>query len=177
MTSRGWPWSSGGGLLQTKDYARSSIDAGHPHERQGYIDKLIEIRLQRQQEWLEAGRIQLWAIIDESVLTRHVGGTGTIAAQVHHLREMSRHPLVTLQVVPFTTGAHAALHSGSFSLVTVAKPPLEVAYVETRTRIMLQDDPQDVAAHTLLLDHLRAAAVSITDTRQLLDRVSADFER
>ncbi len=44
---------------------------------------------------------KVWAVIDESVLRRPIGGRLVVSAQIEHLLELTKRPHVTVQVVPY----------------------------------------------------------------------------
>ena len=50
---------------------------------------------------------ELWAVVNEAGIRRLVGGAAVMRAQLDRLLEASHQPHVTLQVMPFNTGAHA----------------------------------------------------------------------
>ena len=102
------------GLLQTADYARAVLSAAWVRIEPEEIERRLAVRMRRQE--LAAGRakpLQLWAVLDEAVLRREVGGRRVMRAQLHRLAEAGRQTNVTLQVLPFRMGAHiVALRRG-----------------------------------------------------------------
>ncbi|GGP88700.1 hypothetical protein GCM10010140_18050 [Streptosporangium pseudovulgare] len=61
--------------------------------------------------------MHLWAIMNEGVLRRQVGGERVMKEQLNHLVDISAQPNVTLQVLPYAAGAHAAM-LGSFATLS-----------------------------------------------------------
>ncbi|MDA2810320.1 helix-turn-helix transcriptional regulator [Nocardiopsis sp. RSe5-2] len=163
------------GLLQTADYARAILAAGHPRATEEELDGLQQVRMRRQDNW-EAGESLLWAIIDQAALEKHIGGPAVMHAQVQHLISMTKHPRIDLQVLPNSAGAHAALQTGSFVLLELEKPSMQVIYIEAHTRNLLLDDHKEVTAHRRLLDHLRAAGANTPQTRDLLNDLMKRYE-
>jgi hypothetical protein len=51
---------------------------------------------------------EIWAVLDETVIQRPVGGPEVMHGQLRHLIEVAERPntTVTLQVLPLSTGAH-----------------------------------------------------------------------
>lgn len=163
------------GLLQTEAYARAILTAGKPRATEEEIDRLLNVRLKRQEDWA-ASETLLWAIIDQAALEKHVGGELVMREQVKHLLAMAKHPRVDLQILPNSAGAHIALQSGSFVLLEVDNPKLQVVYIEAHTRNLMLDHPTEVAAHRSLLDHLRATAASTQQSQRLLQEILARYE-
>lgn len=90
------------GLLQTEEYARAILTVAQSDTER--IDKLIDLRSQRQDVLTREPLPDLHFILDESVLHRHVGGTDVAIRQLRHLREMAERPNITIRVVPFNAG-------------------------------------------------------------------------
>ena len=96
------------GLLQTEDYASEvmHVIGGSPSR----VDGLIELRLTRQERTLARGEdLQLFFLIDESVLHRAVGGPNVMAVQIQRLIEARQLPNVGIEVLPFSIGIYRAL--------------------------------------------------------------------
>jgi hypothetical protein len=65
--------------------------------------------------------LRLWAIVDEAALHRQIGGPDVMRAQLVHLIKAASEPPVTLQVIPYSAGAHAG-RPGSFALLDFPNP-------------------------------------------------------
>ena len=110
------------GLLQTEDYARALTTAGYPNATHEETSRRVALRMARQQILTRPDPPRLWAVIDEAVLRRPVGGPGVMRAQFDRLIEATGQPNVTLQVLPFTAGAHPVMY-GMFHLPARSPPP------------------------------------------------------
>ena len=99
------------GLLQTADYARAMHQAGVPEFSPERIDQLIQVRLTRQRSLTKDPPLQLWAVLDEPVLHRLVGGYHVMRDQLQRMVEAALLPNVTIQIIPFSAGAHPAMES------------------------------------------------------------------
>ena len=99
----------------------------------------------RRQSLLNADEApHLWAVVDEAVLRRPLGGIPAMRKQLRHLLEMTERPNVTLQMVPFKLGGHAAA-GGPFSILRFAEPDLpDVVYLEQLTSALYLDKREDV---------------------------------
>src|SRR5262245_22441939 len=102
------------GLLQTEDYARGVTMLGYSNPKE--INRRVHLRMTRQVILERPDPPSLWVVLDEALLRRPIGGTSAMRTQLKHLIEMSQRPNVTVQVVPFKVGGHAAA-GGPFSLL------------------------------------------------------------
>ena len=120
------------GLLQTDAYARAVIRLGHDNAAPEEIDRRARLRMARKQ-LLSGGRPRLWAVIDEAVLRRPIGGYAVLREQVEALVEVGNTANVRLQVMPFDSGGHAA-SGGAFSILRFPHEELpDVVYIEHLT--------------------------------------------
>jgi transcriptional regulator with XRE-family HTH domain len=160
------------GLLQTADYARAILRAIRfdlPPER---IERLVEFRMRRQGLLTDPNPPSLWAVIDEAVLCRMIGGPRVLHQQLKNLIETASLPNVTLQLLPFSGGAHAGL-DGPFYIIRFLEPTdRDMIYFEHTGREHYLDDPETIKLHLSLFDHIRAAALKPDDSiKRLIDRV------
>ena len=70
----------------------------------------------------------MWAILDEAVVRRRVGSVQVMAEQLEHLRAAANTPHVTVQILPFDVGAHAA-EGASFIIIRGPEPSLDVVHL------------------------------------------------
>ena len=75
------------GLLQTEDYARETFRNGPIELDPDEVERLVEVRLARQKILTRDDRPRLWAVIDEAVIRRVVGGTEVMRGQLRHLAD------------------------------------------------------------------------------------------
>ena len=108
------------GLLQTEAYARAVMAAAARSDT-GEMDRQVAVRLERQKRLTAPDAPSLWVVLDEAVLLRQVGGPAVMAGQLAHIGQMAGQPNVTVQVLPFTAGAHPAM-LGSFTLMQFPDP-------------------------------------------------------
>jgi transcriptional regulator with XRE-family HTH domain len=156
-TINAWSLGTIHGLLQTEAYARAiftSAVARSPDE----IDLLVAARMRRQARL--TGSLEFWAILDESVLSRPIGGPTVLRAQLDHLLALP--PAVTLQVVPVGTLWHAGLNC-AFTLMSFSEYPA-VAFVDAVEVDQFVDAPESVARYTLTFNRLRAAGANPTES-------------
>jgi Domain of unknown function (DUF5753) len=107
-------------------------------------------------------------ILNEAVLRRQVGGSATLRAQLEHTIELAQAPTVTLQVLPFSSGAHPATY-GAFTILGFPEAEdLDIVYVEYLTGRAYLEESDEIARYTLVMNHLRARAMSADDSLNLL---------
>jgi transcriptional regulator with XRE-family HTH domain len=161
------------GLLQTEAYTRAVIRAIRPDVTEADVELRVRGRLNRQKLITdESNPPEYWAVLDEAVLQRTVGGPEVMREQLKWLVEAATLPNVTLQVVPFSSGAHAGMEAPFLILGYPEQADPDVVYVENSTSGVYLEQPEDVHRYTLMFDHLRAAALKPDDTVDLVDRTA-----
>ena len=90
------------GLFQTEAYARHIIGTYSQIEpvTPGMIDRLVKVRMRRQQVVDREPGLDLSVLIDESVLQRRVGDERVMYEQLRRLKREADRPNVTLQILP-----------------------------------------------------------------------------
>jgi transcriptional regulator with XRE-family HTH domain len=157
------------GLLQTEEYARALINATAPKIEPDVYEQRVEVRLRRQQLLEQDNRPRYHALLDEAVLHRRVGGAKVMYAQLSKILDAGEKDNITVQIIPFDTGAHAAQDS-NFVLLEFAEPSLSpVIYVEGLTGSRYIDRKADVDQYRETVEQLREVALSPRDS---MDRVS-----
>ncbi|AXK33598.1 XRE family transcriptional regulator [Streptomyces armeniacus] len=160
------------GLLQTEDYAHAVVASGHrtglPDEE---IDRRVALRLERQKLLLAENASQFLCVLDEAALRRPFGSRAVMDAQLRHLAEISERPNVTLQVVPFELGGHAA-ESGAFTLLRFPESDLsDVVYLEQLTSALYVDKRDEVERYDEVLARLVEFSYSPARTRDHLHKI------
>jgi hypothetical protein len=159
------------GLLQTEAYARAVTLLGHPDAGTEEIDRRVALRMTRQRLINGAEATHLWAVVDEAALRRPLGGDQVMRAQLDHLIDMTGSPNVTLQIVPFMRGGHAAA-GGPFSILRFAEPDLsDVVYMEQLTSAVYLDKPEDVDCYLAVMERLCVDAEPATATAGYLAQI------
>jgi hypothetical protein len=158
------------GLLQTEDYARAVTLLGHPAAPGHEVERRVGLRMRRQSLLNSEEPPHLWAVVDEAVLRRPLGGRGVMRGQLEHLLEVTEMPNVTLQVVPFELGGHAAA-GGPFSILRFAERDLpDVVYLEQLTSALYLDKREDVDHYLAVMERLCIDAEPATGIRDTLNR-------
>jgi transcriptional regulator with XRE-family HTH domain len=165
------------GLLQTADYALAIASASLFNERIDQQEKLVSVRMARQQALTREPRsLQLSAILGEAALRQMVGGNEVMVGQLRRLVQIHAElPNVTLQVLPFNTGAHAGVDGGFVVLQFPEPAELGVVYVENLTSGLYVEVPHDVDRYKLVYEHLCASALSPRASIKLIEKVIRDL--
>jgi transcriptional regulator with XRE-family HTH domain len=156
------------GLVQTADYARAVIRLGRPSATAGEVERRLNLRLTRQEALTKPNGPRLWAVIDEAALRRPIGGRQVMRAQFVRLIEAAREPNITLQVVPFRSGGHAA-EAGAFTIMRFPEADLpDVVYLEQLTSALYLDKREDVEKYTEVMERLSIEGESPMRTIEIL---------
>jgi transcriptional regulator with XRE-family HTH domain len=163
------------GLLQTPDYARAVLREMFPRHGAGQIDRLVDLRMERQRRLGDDPPLEVWAILDEAVVRRPVGGKQVMRDQLDRLLDLALRASITLQVLPFDCGAHAG-HGGPFSILEFPnRSDGEVAYVESVAGILYLEKDREVRTRVEAFDRLRAAALAPAASVELIARVAQEL--
>lgn len=159
------------GLAQTERYARAVIKGVLPTASQIEVDQRVQARIERQAVLAKASPLQLWAIMDEAAVRRLVGGSEVMREQIQHLLQLADEPHVTLQLIPFGTGAHAGM-TGNFVHMDFpdAQDP-ELVYVDTPAGDLFLESETEIRRYKSMFEHLQAVALGPGESADLLASV------
>jgi transcriptional regulator with XRE-family HTH domain len=160
------------GLLQTEDYARCLLT-----DRIGFngdVEEVVTARIARQAILDRDNPPELFAVIDEAVLHRPVGGPDVMTGQLKHLVELSGRSTI-LRVIPAATGVHDGLQ-GAF-IIADSADGTSAAYLETGLRGIFITDTDDVAALAATWDRLAAEALPRSASVRLIEEVAQEWTR
>jgi hypothetical protein len=162
------------GLLQTRDYARAIMSRGRPDLAGPDLERRVSFRVRRQEILARPGAPRLWAVLDESVLHRPIGGIAVLRAQLEYLLQITKQKHVTLQLVPFELSGYAA--EGSFTMLRFDEPELpDVAYVEHLGGAIYLDRRDELELYGRAFDRLTVDALTPDRTRQRLSKRLAEL--
>ncbi|MFJ2777952.1 helix-turn-helix domain-containing protein [Kitasatospora sp. NPDC087315] len=150
------------GLFQTLDYARATFLislSGRHEDVEPIVSRRAKLRMQRQEVFHRQAPPTVWAILSEAVLRRPVGGPAVMREQIAHLIELAQKPTVTIQVLPFSAGAHPAM-SMAFHVLSFSDVPGQIVYVEALTSSLYIEKESDIARHEFVFEQLTASAMS-----------------
>jgi transcriptional regulator with XRE-family HTH domain len=163
------------GLLQTQGYAAALHRAALMNATEEEIERHVAVRMERQARLRQPDAPQLWVVLNEAVIRRMIGERAIMHEQLMKLAEVASAPNITLQVLPFSVGAHASMDS-AFSILSFDPPSDgEIVYFEHPTCSLYLEKPDEVARYRLVYEHLRAASLSLDESRRLLARSAEDL--
>ncbi|MFI8928748.1 helix-turn-helix domain-containing protein [Streptomyces sp. NPDC053474] len=166
------------GLLQTRPYAEALITGALPETTPTDIEKRVQVRMRRQERIAAPENpLRLWTVLDESALRRVVGNRALMREQLDHLVEQSQLPHVTVQVIPFEMGAHPGLNGQYAILEFPDASDSSVVYIEGVTSDLYLEKAHDVQQYSLMYEHLRAQALNVDQSRQLIADIAKDYAR
>ncbi|MFI6843306.1 helix-turn-helix domain-containing protein [Kitasatospora sp. NPDC050467] len=164
------------GLFQTPDYARATFRislSGRHDDIEPIVERRAKLRMQRQEIFTRPTPPTVWAVLNEAVLRRSVGGPDVMCEQVAHLIELAQRPTVTIQVLPFTAGAHPAM-SMAFHILSFSDVPGQIVYVEALTSSLYIEKESDIARHEFVFEQLAASAMSPEDSLSWMHKLVAE---
>jgi transcriptional regulator with XRE-family HTH domain len=162
------------GLFQTEAYARAVTTLGNKTAPAEEIDRRVSVRLKRQDLLSSSEPPQVWSVMDEAVLRRPVGGRTVMRAQLAHLVEVASLPQITVQVVPFARGGHAAA-GGSFTILRFAEPDVaDIVYIEQLTSALYLDSREDVDHYLEVMNELSTEALTPARSAALLAELTRE---
>jgi transcriptional regulator with XRE-family HTH domain len=160
------------GLLQTEQYARALLST-RMGASDDEVEQMVAGRMDRQVILHRDAPPLLWAVLDEAVLRRPIGGRPVMAGQLDHLVEMAQRPNILIQIIPVEAGAHEGVN-GAFLIADCKNAP-SVVYLETALTGLVVDNPEDVAAVTLTYETLRGEALPRARSLEMLKEVSKSW--
>ncbi|MFE1797805.1 helix-turn-helix domain-containing protein [Streptomyces sp. NPDC059517] len=162
------------GLLQTRSYTTALQQANEMRRSPEEIERLVSIRMKRQEILARSNAPHLWAILDESVIRRVVGSRDIMREQLGRLLSAAGSPNVTLQILPFARGAHAAA-LGSFVVLGGAERPLDVVYVDLHIGSLFMEKEEELERYRLAFEYLRAQALDIEASSAMIKRAREEL--
>jgi transcriptional regulator with XRE-family HTH domain len=144
------------GLLQTPQYTSALMRGAHTLLSDEQIARSVDLRARRQAVvFRDANPLRSWVVLDEAVLRRAAGGPRVMKAQLHHLVAAAQRSNVTVQVLPFSRGAHPGIGSG-FTILTFPWPTDPgVVYLESGWSAgVYLEEPHEIEDHRQIFERL-----------------------
>jgi transcriptional regulator with XRE-family HTH domain len=164
------------GILQTSSYAEEVLRKGVLVAPPGEIARRLQTRITRQRMLTKDRPLQLNTILDEGALRRQVGGPDVMADQISHLTEMADRPNITLQILPFSTGAHIAM-AGSFTLLHFPGPTTsDIVYVENMADELFIENEAQTFHYALAFERLTELALGPEESVTLAAQIAREIK-
>jgi hypothetical protein len=157
------------GLMQTREYARAHEAGVTPGQTAEQVERQVNLRLDRQTAVLKPeDSPEIWAIYDEAVLHRVVGGPAVMREQLLHLIDLTDAKTITLQVVPFEQGGYPGTlgQLNIFSFDEELHTP--VGYVESQAGNLYMEKPEEIRRLVTAYNHIRSTALSPEQSVKML---------
>lgn len=161
------------GLLQTRAYAEAVHRASEVHCPEREVQHMVDIRMKRQELLDRDEPPRIWCVIDEAALKRQVGGPAVMREQLERLLTLAERPHVTIQVLPFSNGAHAAA-VGSFAILRGPTPELDVVYVDLLGGGLFMEKQPELERYRLAFEYLSAQALDFESSATLIRQASRE---
>jgi hypothetical protein len=143
------------GILQTERYARAVLSSAFLPASEEQSDKRLVTRLERAKILDDPVTPAVWALLDEAVSRRPVGGPDIMAEQITHVVRLTEAGRIRARVMPFKAGPHPLVegmltlmnfedqpplgYSEGLGTGTVHESPSKVHVLETRYALALSD--------------------------------------
>lgn len=164
------------GLLQTAEYGRAVTVASRAWQTPEEVDQFVDVRLARQERLVDEEPVKFWAVLAEGVLRQQVGGPAVMRAQLEHLITMAKHPNITVQVLPFSRGAHSGMFGPYLLLSFPQLASLDLVLSETPTGNIWLERDTEVAHYRALFDDARTVALPQTESLALIRRIAKEHQ-
>lgn len=159
------------GLLQTEEYARAVITQMRMDLGPRQVEDLVKVRMERQRSRIGGDHpAKLWAILDEAVLRRAIGSPATMREQLGKLIETGEQPHITVQLLPFSLGAHPGLY-GPYVILSFPGHTPDLVWLENPKNSVYLESPTDVENYREIFDQLRACGLSPAQTRTRMTQI------
>jgi transcriptional regulator with XRE-family HTH domain len=163
------------GLLQTPDYYRAFMQAAPAAGDAETIERKIAVRTARQERLTATGPPECWAVLNEAVIRRVVGGAEVMRSQLQRIAEMADQPRISVQVLPYRVGAHPAM-DGSFIILGFPEAPdPDVVYLESQTGSLYLEKPPEVERYQAMFSHLVAKALDPDESKRMIAQAAAEL--
>lgn len=161
------------GLLQTRRYtealAQGFSSAVHSDNGEG----LVAVRTRRQQRLTGEQPLTLRAVINEAALRRTVGGADVMRGQLSWLRQVAEQPNITVQILPFSVGAHPGM-TGPFTILRFPESLMNTVFIEIRGDAVYRDKCEDVERHVADFEQLCELALDREGTVRKINEIEEE---
>ena len=165
------------GLLQTEAYARHIIGSYGQVEpiAPRMVDRLVTVRMRRQQVLERDPPVQLSVVFDESVLRRRVGDDQVMYDQLQRLLKESERPHVTLRIFPLDQ--QHTIYGESFVIFgfgsdSSGAPMQDVVTSELLRNLYAVESERETHLHRIAYRQLFETALDPQASRDLISHIA-----
>jgi len=162
------------GMLQTEEYATAVIGSGYPRRSEAERHKAVVTRLERGKLLEDPMTPEFWALMDEAVIRRPIGGHAVMASQLEHVVRLAESERIRVHVVPF--GASHPLLEGLIKLMWFEDQP-PVAYTEGMRVGRVHYSPAMVEEIRSAYDLVLGEAESLRDSLAMLEAAAKGYRQ
>lgn len=163
-------------LLQTPAYARAVTDADPAFTSDAQREKAVEVTMVRQRIVLKERHPALEVILGEGALHQAVGGSAVMRTQLMRLAttaDRGEEAGITLRVLPFAAGAHAAAGCGMSVLRFAGAAGVGVVHLGGLSGGVSLDGAEVLERYLRAFAQLRLAALAPAASACLLREMAA----
>ncbi len=163
------------GLLHTEDYAFELLRVHCSDEE---ARRIVEMRRQRQQNLLgHADSPDVIFVFGEEALRRWIGSPAVMERQLQYLLDASEKAGISVEVIPFSAGAHPGL-LGSFILLDFEDPAESLLFVEGLSgELVSRGDKEKVDRLTKHFAAIRKQALPADQAKALIEYLIEEFRQ
>lgn len=164
------------GLLQTEDYARSSIRSWEPEVDERLLESQVETRMNRHSALKRNGKpsLRLEVVLSEAALHRVQGSRAIMHAQIKHLVAASKRPNVTIRVLPFDVPDRISMAS-AFRLFVLSQQQFSTVYLEDLFGATYLKEPEEFTQYSAVFGRLRSDSLDPDNSREFLDKMAESY--
>ncbi len=163
------------GLLQTHDYAEYVLNFWANELSEAERDTRLEIRMwRREQALMRPDPPNYLVILDESVMSRHVGGTRIMSEQLNELAALASEPHITVRIVPFADAAVLTI-LGPFIIFDLGASDGEVLYRETQLLDELNEETSVIVRYRKYFDQMWNRCMTREESLRLIESSAAEM--
>lgn len=159
------------GLLQMPGYAKALIERSWENKPED-VAKRLDLRMERAAVLTRSHRppLRYWCILGEAALRSNIGGPKVMREQIEHLVHLNRtlNNLV-VQILPLGSGPHAFIGI-TVTMHRFPAPAPDMMIMEGYEREIVRDDPAELTRATHHLDLVRAKALGLDDSTDLMEQ-------
>ncbi|MBB5121472.1 hypothetical protein AF335_14085 [Streptomyces eurocidicus] len=162
------------GLLQTRAYTEAIHRASEVSYTEQEVAHWVDIRTKRQALLWRDEPPRLHVVLDEAVVRRVTGNRDTMRTQLRHLLDCTDSPHITLQILPFSAGAHASAAT-SFLILGGPEPLLDVVYLDILDGGLFMEKTQELERYKLAFEYLCKRALDVDSSAAAIERACKEL--